>query len=159
MIDDTSYLLPFFNDKAVSGGGPALADADLAKIIIGAVLEFNPRQYILIDGLDECEKVEATQIARFFINQAERLDSEIKQGRMRVMFISQPMPELVRDELTQGDDPCIVLKPTDIAEDIRAYVKKRVPEFSAPRGTRNGFNLEDTDVAQIEGIICSRSEG
>ncbi|KAM0522524.1 hypothetical protein ACHAPE_002115 [Trichoderma viride] len=56
------------------------------------------------------------------------------------------------------EDGRIQLKSTDNAEDIRAYVKARIPEFSLPRGTRGGFNLSGADKDQILSIICGRSE-
>ena|SRR5690349_5663964 len=99
------------------------------------------------------------QTATFFMGQITRCDNEIKQGRLRVLFISQPIPELQKKKVMPEDDAYVELKSTDNADDIRTYVKKRIPDFLKQRATSSGFNLSEGDKAQIEGIICRRSEG
>lgn len=73
--------------------------------------------------------------------------------------MSQPMPALAEDKIMPEADACVELKSTDNADDIRAYVKKRIPDFSKKRATSSGFNLSEGDRGQIESIICRRSEG
>ncbi len=160
MVDADEYLIPFCVEKAASGGSTHLANAEIAQTLIETFFEYNSRQYIIIDGLDECETPEEiSQTVIFFTEQITKCDNEIKQGRMRVLFMSQPMPELAKDRIMPEDDACVGLKSTDNADDIRAYVKKRIPEFSEKLATNGGFNLSEADEAQIESIICRRSEG
>lgn len=159
MVDADENLLPLCVEKSASGGGTSLAYAETAQNLIEAFFEYNSRQYIIIDGLNECETLEMRQTAIFFMGQVTKCDNEIKQGRLRVLFMSQPIPELAKDKCMPEDDAYVELKLTDNADDIRAYVKKRIPDFSEPRATRSGFNLSEGDRAQIESIICRRSEG
>ncbi|KAI1422036.1 hypothetical protein F5Y12DRAFT_800163 [Xylaria sp. FL1777] len=156
MVDADEDLLPLCVEKATSGGSTNLASAETAQNLIEAFFEFNTRQYIIVDGLDECETLEMRQAAIFFMEQVTKCDNEIKQGRLRVLFMSQPMPELAK--FMPQDDACVELKSTDNADDIRAYVVERLPEFSEPRATRSGFNLSEGDSEQIQSIICRRSE-
>ncbi|RYO92418.1 hypothetical protein DL766_000388 [Monosporascus sp. MC13-8B] len=158
MVDADEDLLPLCVEGAASGGGTNLANAETAQNLIEAFFEYNSRQYIIIDGLDECELSEMRQAAAFFMGHVTKCDNEIKQGQLRVLFMSQPMPELARDNFMPQDDACVELKSTDNADDIRAYVKKRIPDFSEPRATSSGFNLSEGDREQIESIICRRSE-
>lgn len=158
MVDMNDDIIPFCADKARSAEGTNLASAEIAQNLIETFLEYNPRQYIVLDGLDECETTEEIrQTVAFFMQQATKCDS-IKQGKMRVLFMSQPLPDLVKDVMPQ-DDACVELKPIDNAYDIRAYVKERIPEFSSKSATISGFNLSEVDMGQMESIICRRSEG
>ncbi len=158
MVDADEDLLPLCTEKVASSTN--LASADVAQTLIEAFFEYNLRQYIIIDGLDECETLEEIrQTAEFFMQQTTKCDNEIKQGRLRVLFMSQPIPELSEGKIMPDDAACVELKSTDNADDIRAYVKKRIPDFSEKRATGSGFNLSEGDKGQIESIICRRSEG
>ena len=160
MVDADEDLLPLCTEKAASSGSTNLANPEIAQTLIEAFFEFNPRQYIIIDGLDECESPdEIRQTADFFMRQVTKCDNEIKQGRLRVLFMSQLIPELFKDKIMPEDDACVELKSTDNADDIRAYVRKRIPDFSQERATASGFNLSDGEKEQIERIICRQSEG
>lgn len=160
MVDADDDLLPLCVEKAASSGSTNLENAEIAQTLIETFFEYNSRQYIIIDGLDECETLEEIrQTVIFFMGQVTKCDNEIKQGRLRVLFMSQPMPELAKAKIMPEDDACVELKSTDNADDIRDYVKKRIPDFSEKRATSSGFNLSEGDRGQIESIICRRSEG
>ncbi|UKZ54067.1 hypothetical protein TrVGV298_007872 [Trichoderma virens] len=155
MVESTEYLLPLCKENIDSSGN--LTDIPTAEALLKAFFEYNTRQYIVIDGIDECEMVEMRKIASFFMEQVEKCDN-IKQGRLRVLFMSQSIPDLTKAKIMPEDDACVQLKATDNAEDIRSYVKKRIPDFSEGRATSSGFNLSESDKEEIESIICRRSE-
>ncbi|KAK1249395.1 hypothetical protein MKX07_002911, partial [Trichoderma sp. CBMAI-0711] len=150
MVDSNEDLLPYCLDKAESSGNPSLADTETAQSLIEAFFEYNTRQYVIIDGIDECEATEARRVAKFFMEQVTKCDNDIKQGRLRLLFMSQPNPDLARAKVMPEDGACVPLKGTDNAEDIRSYVKKRIVDFSEARATRSGFNLSENDKDQIE---------
>ncbi|KAK4085083.1 uncharacterized protein Triagg1_73 [Trichoderma aggressivum f. europaeum] len=155
MVEVTEYLLPLCKENIDSSG--ILTDVATAEALIKAFFEYNTRQYIVIDGIDECEIIETRRAAKFFMEQVTYCDN-IKQGRLRVLFMSQQIPELAKTDIMPEGDACVELKATDNAEDIRTYVKKRIPDFSKERETESGFNLSESDKQQIESIICRRSE-
>lgn len=157
MVHGDDYILPFCDEKISHEGIENLANAEMAQTLVEAFIEYNPRQYIIIDGLDECDPVEIRRTADFFMKQVSRCDNNIKQGQLRVLFISQPMPDLYQH--MPEDDASIPLKATDNADDIRAYVKARILQFSELGDSRGGFNLSEVDKAQIENIICQQSAG
>lgn len=160
MVDSNEYLIPYCADRAESGGSTTLAHVQVAQALIEAFFEYNSRQYVVIDGLNECEtSKEMREIATFFMRQVSKCDTDFKQGQLRLLFMSQMIPEIEKDHIMPEEDGRIQLKSTDNAEDIRAYVKERIPEFSLPRSTRGGFNLSGADKDQILSIICGRSEG
>jgi hypothetical protein len=160
MVETNEYLIPYCADKVESGGSTTLANVEVAETLIDAFFEYNTRQYVVIDGLDECEtSEEMRKIANFFIKQVSKCDNDIKQGQLRVLFMSLMIPELEKDHIMPEEDGRIQLKPTDNAEDIRAYVTARIPEISSPGSTGSGFNLSEADEEQIISIICGRSAG
>jgi hypothetical protein len=160
MVDADEDLLPLCAEKAASSGNANLSNPEIAETLIETFFEYNSRQYIIIDGLDECETPkEMSQTAGFFMRQVAKCDNEIKQGRLRVLFMSQLIPELSEEKSMPEDAACVELKSTDNAGDIRDYVEKRIPDFSEKRATGSGFNLSDGDKRQIVNTICRRSEG
>ncbi|CAH0027137.1 unnamed protein product [Clonostachys rhizophaga] len=157
MIYADEYILPLCDDRRHQGVEDNLSNAETAQTLIEAFIEHAPRQYIIIDGLDECEPNEARQTAHFFMQQVSKCDNDVKLGQLRVLFTSQTMPELSK-QMPEGD-ASITLKLDDNAEDIRTYVQKRMVEFSASNEFSRGFNLSDADKQQMESIVCHQSQG
>lgn len=150
MVTDNEDLLPLCFEKSDSGY-TGLADIAIAKGLIEAFVEYNPRQYIILDGLDECEELEVKQITEFFRGQVAKCDAESDRGQLRVLFVSRHSDDLVK-HMPEGN-ACIKLRAIDNAEDIKNYVRKRIS------GSAEQFNLSKSDEAQIENTICRRSEG
>lgn len=157
MIYADEYILPLCDDRMHQGVEDNLSNAETAQTLIEAFIEHAPRQYIIIDGLDECEPNEARQTAHFFMQQVSKCDNDVKLGQLRVLFTSQAMPELSK-QMPEGD-ASITLKLDDNAEDIRTYVQKRMVEFSVSNEFSRGFNLSDADKQQMESIVCHQSQG
>lgn len=156
MVESTGYLLPLCEEYTDSSGN--LTEVETAEALIKVFFEYNTRQYIIIDGIDECEMIEARKAAKFFMERVTICDN-INQGRLRVLFMSQQIPELAKADIMPEDDACVELNATDNAEDIRNYVKKRILDFSKISATNSGFHLSEGDKQQIESIICRRSGG
>ena len=157
MVDSGDYMLPLCHDRISHEGIENLASAEVAQTLVETFIDYNPRQYIIIDGLDECETPDIRQTADFFLRQVAKCDNNIKQGQLRVLFMSQRMPEM--SKYMPQDDASIALKATDNADDIRSYVKAKILEFSESGDSHGGFNLSEVDKAQIENIICYQSQG
>ncbi|KAM5366412.1 hypothetical protein ACJZ2D_010522 [Fusarium nematophilum] len=154
MVEQDDYVLPLCDDKRINGGGDTLANVQTTQNLIEAFAEYNERQYIIIDGLNECEDTEIRQTAGFFMELVAKHDKQ-SQGKLRVMFLSQPLPDMKK--YLPEDKACITLKSTDNAEDIRTFVKKRLLKFSQSDGTHAHFNLSQPDKDQIESAICRQS--
>ncbi|KAF4951750.1 hypothetical protein FSARC_12821 [Fusarium sarcochroum] len=155
MVDLDDYILPLCHDKKTNGG-VNLLDVAVVQKLIETFVEHSPRQYIIIDGIDECERTEIQQTARFFKDLVSRCDTQIKVGHLRVLFIGRETSE-TRKFLSGDDCISIPLKPEDNHDDIRAFVRKKIPEFRAESGT--SFSLSEADEADLERIICHQSQG
>lgn len=160
MVDQDDYIVPYCAEKVGHVGNNRLANAEIAEGLIETFVDYSPRQYIIIDGLDECANTEIRLTSQFFMGQIERCDNDNdlnNQGHLRVLFMSQSMPEL-EAYMPQGDAK-IVLRIEDNAESIRAFVEKRLEEFNQTNENHESFNLSPADLQQITSIICSRSKG
>lgn len=159
MVESNHDLLPLCVEKTSSAGSTILSSPEVARSLVASFFEYNPRQYVVIDGLDECAIAAVRQITEFLGDRVQYCDSAVKQGQLRLVYISQPLDELLNEGLLPEDDACVQLRSGDNADDIRAYVQKRIPDFSKQRAAINGFNLSESDQEQIKRIICVRSEG
>ncbi|SPO04663.1 uncharacterized protein DNG_07348 [Cephalotrichum gorgonifer] len=126
------HVLALCEDKVTYAGGDSLGNAETAQILIEAFVDYNCRQYIVIDGLDECEVAQARQTAEFFKSLVRRHNREVSgqisggdggtnRGRLRVMYTSQAITEL--DNCMPVAKANIKLKAIDNDEDIREYEK------------------------------------
>lgn len=157
MVESDDYILPLCHHEKTNSGGTNLLEAAVAQKLIKTFIEYNPRQYIVIDGLDECESAEIFQTARFFKELVSVYDTQVQLGHLRVMFIGSETSDARR---YIPDDEClsVPLKPEDNHDDIRAFVQEKLPLFSVSRHTR-GFSLSDADKVDVEDHICKQSEG
>ncbi|RYC95704.1 hypothetical protein BFJ63_vAg1517 [Fusarium oxysporum f. sp. narcissi] len=138
MVEAEDYMIPLCYQEKVTSGGSNLIDAKLAQKLIKAFIEFSVRQYIVIDGVDECDGAEIQQTAKFFKDLVSTYDTQIRLGHLRVLFIGRETPE-------------------DNHDDIRVFVQKKLPEFSkSSHGI--GFSLSEADKLDVERIICHQSQ-
>lgn len=154
-------ILPLCDDKRTTSGGSTLTNPEAAAQLIEVFFEYNSRQYVVVDGLDECQaptegvSAEIQQTVQFLNQQVLRCD-ELSQGQLRVLFVSQSTPD-VRKAMTKiGIGPNageVILDPRDNLEDIRRWVKKTV------NGERQKFNLRDREKVVIEDHVTAQSEG
>ncbi|KAF4990997.1 hypothetical protein FGRMN_8118 [Fusarium graminum] len=155
MVESEDYILPLCNQEKVTSGGVNLTDVRVAQKLIKTYIEYCPRQYIVIDGLDECESTEINQIALFFKDLVSRYDTSIRSGHLRVMFIGRETSD-TRRYILEDDYINIELRETDNHDDIRQFVRNKLPLFYRSNTTR-GFSLSDADKTDIERIICDQS--
>ncbi|KAG4260309.1 hypothetical protein FPRO03_02132 [Fusarium proliferatum] len=155
MVEAEDYIIPYCYQEKVSSGGSTLIDAKLAQKLIKTFIEFSVRHYIVIDGVDECHGAEIQQTAKFFKDLVSAYDTQIRLGHLRILFIGR---ETSDTKHIPGDD-CIsiALRPEDNHDDIRAFMQKKLPEFSKS-SHRVGFSLSEADKSDVERIICHQSQ-
>ncbi|KAG4273766.1 hypothetical protein FPRO04_01407 [Fusarium proliferatum] len=156
MVEAEDYIIPYCYQEKVSSGGSTLIDAKLAQKLIKTFIEFSVRHYIVIDGVDECHGAEIDQTTKFFKNLVSAYDTQIRLGHLRVLLIGRETSDTKK--YVPGDD-CIsiALRPEDNHDDIRAFVQKKLPEFSKSSHSI-GFSLSEADKLDVERIICRQSQ-
>ncbi|RBR03772.1 uncharacterized protein FIESC28_11694 [Fusarium coffeatum] len=156
MVESDDYILPLCHQEKTNTGGTNLVEAAVAQKLIKTFIEYNPRQYIVIDGLDECESAEIYQTARFFKELVSVYDTQVQLGHLRVMFLGRETSD-ARKYIPDDECLSVPLKPEDNHDDIRDFVQKQLPLFSASEHGR-GFSLSDADKEDVENLICNQSQ-
>jgi hypothetical protein len=142
-------LVPFCHDKYSTSGELTLTSANLAKQLLDLFCQRIPKQYIIIDGLDECDIVERKLVMSFFNSLIDRFEKK-NPGKLRILFVSQDEDD-IRKSLTTAS--CLPLNPTDNAKDIKTFVHKWMVPI------REKFELDEKSINYIEELTCFRANG
>ncbi|KAK1989121.1 hypothetical protein LZ30DRAFT_744577 [Colletotrichum cereale] len=160
--NNNAAILPLCADKILNSGGSSLSSPEAAVSLLEAFFDINPRQYLVVDGLDECAApTEVQQTVAFLAAQVARCD-DVGQGSLRVLLMSQASAD-VRRAMAKHGVPGeagreVELDARDNARDIRAYVRKRLAPDELLKVDRV-FNLSDDNVRDIEDQVTAQSEG
>ncbi|KAH7255325.1 uncharacterized protein BKA55DRAFT_688340 [Fusarium redolens] len=156
MVEVEDYIIPLCYQEKATSGGSNLIDSELAQKLIKTFIEFSVRHYIVIDGVDECDGAEIQQTAKFFKDLVSTYDTQIRMGHLRVLFMGRETSD-TKKHIPGDDCISIALRPEDNHDDIRAFVQKRLPDFSkSSHGI--GFSLSEADKSDVERIICHQSQ-
>ncbi|KAI8290726.1 hypothetical protein K4K60_004578 [Colletotrichum sp. SAR11_57] len=149
-------ILPLCEDKITTSGGSTLTNPDVATSLIEVFFENTSRQYVVIDGLEECKTTEITQTINFFTKTVAACE-ELNQGQLRVMFMSQSNKDIRKCMEKNGLSPNsgeVELDAKENAEDIRRYVRSKLTSADGDK-----FNLFEREKQDIEDKIAFMSEG
>lgn len=132
----TSYLHDFCCTRDHSSVSAKVEE--LAEV----VLDSQKTTLIVLDGLDECEIVEAQKIMSWFFSR-QRSTMSTEHGNLRLMCIGQRTETLLR--MLSGASK-ICLENSEHQEDVREFVEQQA------RCIRNEFEIR----AEVEAEIVSR---
>ncbi|EFQ35377.1 uncharacterized protein GLRG_10521 [Colletotrichum graminicola M1.001] len=162
-VNNNAAILPLCADKIANSGGSSLSSPEAVLPLLEAFFDINPRQYLVVDGLDECDATTEVQQAVGFLTAQVGRCEDVSQGSLRVLFTSQATAD-VRRVMAKHGVPGEAGREVELdarrdnAQDIRAYVRKRLaPEELSKAG--RPFNLSDDNVQDIEDQVTAQSEG
>jgi hypothetical protein len=142
-------LVPYCHDRYLSSGELTLTSEGLAKKLLELFCQWIPKQYIVIDGLDECDMVERKSVLSFFTEMVDRCDA-YEPGKLRVLFVSQDYNDIKKALPTAA---VMSLEPTDNENDIKIYVNdwaKKIQRKHEP---------ENHDIEYIKNSTRTRAQG
>lgn len=148
LAQDASLLLLLEQQMSISSGQAVLSSRELAKELLTTSLQ-SRKTYIILDGIDECERDHRKEVCGWFRSLADSLPAA-KQDEMRCLFISQD-DGFARKDLSML--PTLSMTADQNREDISAYAhhwQGRIEERFGPLGNR-GLALAD--------IVPVRSQG
>lgn len=147
-IQKQPAMIPVCYNKMSESGFGNLNNPDIAKQLLSLYFESTPRQFIVIDGLDECELPEIKQVLQFFVQAVAKCDG-YDPGKLRVVLTSFFLHEMKK----QLDSANILeIKEKDNADDIEAYVKAEVRSLDR-------YNLEPQVKKDIIDSTCRNTHG
>ena len=149
LLNKCRELIPYCYDKYSSSGEVNLTSTALAEQILKLFFEKIPKHFIIVDGLDECNQPQRKLLLTFFNSMVERCD-EREPGKLRVLFVSQNFPDIVKALPTAT---IVNLTQEDNKSDIKAYVK------SWTKKIKDRYDLTAKQAEFIEETTMIRSQG
>ena len=149
LIFQNRSMLPYCYEKTLAKGELTLTSAVTAQNLLELFLECSPRQYIVIDGLDECNAIERKLVLSFFNDIIRKYDSK-DPGKIRVLFVSQDEDD-IKNALKSA--AWISLAPGNIEHDLRIFTRKWSDEIGQK------FDLDTQEVNHIAELTCYRADG
>ena len=143
-------LLPYLYDKTSSSAESYMTLRADAEELLETALQSLDKVYIIIDGLDECEKGEKIRILGWFRNFALKVYEDNPES-IRLLIVSQDEGDL-RKHLSRV--PTLHLTDEDNAKDIESYA------VSWCKRIQLKFDIkEEEKCAGIVADVTSRAKG
>lgn len=149
LLNRCRELIPYCYEKCLFSGELNLTSLALAEQLLKLFFEKIPKQFIIIDGLDECNPAQRKLVLLFFTSMVDKCD-EREPGKLRVLFVSQDFPDIGK-ALQTAD--VMKLTPDDNKNDIKAYV------YDWSKKIRSKYHLNDEQIEFIQESTLIRSQG
>ncbi|KAI0376441.1 hypothetical protein F5Y04DRAFT_210207 [Hypomontagnella monticulosa] len=148
LLVQNSHLLQLLYEKASMCGEIELTSKVTAKDLLRTSLNSCGVVYIILDGLDECDREQRREITAWFRSVIDELPPK-DIGTIRCLFVSQD-DGVGRKEMDHI--PSIKIMPSDNKGDIRAFANVWHKRMEDKFGTLQGN-------AHITNIILARAQG
>jgi hypothetical protein len=142
-------MLPFCYERMRTSGEATLNSLESAKRLFEVFCEKLPKQYVIIDGLDECVREEINTLLTFMDRVVGRYDS-VEPGRLRLLIVSQHLTDIQK---RLSNPEVLDIQPAHTASDIRNFVKHQLA------GVSETFDIDICDVDEIVQKTCMRAAG
>jgi hypothetical protein len=149
LIFQNRLLLPHCHEKTLAKGELTLTSAVTAQNLLELFFDCSSRQYVIIDGLDECSAIERKLVLAFFNSIIRKYDSK-DPGKFRIVFVSQDEDD-IKSALKSA--AWISLAPGNVEHDLQIFTGK----WSDDIGQK--FHLDTQQVNHIAELTCYRAEG
>ena len=148
LLNHHGELLPYCFEKQ-SRSEAILNDYNVTKSLIELFCDVDMNQFIIIDGLDECDTTERKIITQFLDSIVDKCDT-YKPGKIRVLLLSHDLPDMRKYMQSSG---VVNLRREDTDRDIHTLISIHGEQL------KTKFDLTDDDIRCIESLICARSSG
>ena len=148
MAQHNDDLIAYCSDK--SNEGP-LGQISVVKQLLEAFCEYDANQFVVVDGLDECEKGER-KIIDFWKSMVDKAEAQ-KPGKLRVFLVSQDKPDIDASLKSSAHASRVCVHPAYTDKDIETYVLQKSPLI------QRHFQLGPDKNRFLENVICKRAEG
>ncbi|KAH4106786.1 hypothetical protein HBI82_035170 [Parastagonospora nodorum] len=149
LLSQDDALLSYLHDRASKSGQTILSTPSIAKDLLETSICNSDKLYVVIDGLDECERDERRQIVAFF----EDIHASLPQDEadsLRCLFLSQD-DNIARKDFAKVSS--LKITEAHTRKDIQAYALPRSKEIQAK------FGLTPDRQYDIYQMIVNKAEG
>lgn len=150
MVRHDEALVPYCYDEMNTSRDSTLVTEELAKKVLKVFCERILKQYIIIDGLDECTPAERQNLVRILTGIVKTCDEKSHLGKPRLLIISQNLGDIERslDEANSME-----FRREDNRLDIKQFVHKRAEEL------KDRFDLKVELADQIKEFTLEFAHG
>jgi hypothetical protein len=154
-------MLPPCYTRRTSSGEPSLRSLTQAKKLLEDFCSTIPKLFIIIDGLDECERVERGQALDTLTEVVGQCDMA-NPGQVRILLVSQDYPDIRRvlhsSAVTRIAPKILPISDTDNESDIKAYTRMwvdRIASRFSPFTDDMSEYLRNLTVANAKGMVMA----
>lgn len=158
LLDQHSQLLPHCHTRRTKSGEPSLRSFTVAKKLLEDFCIDIPKQFIVIDGLDEYEAAERKQVLEFFVQLVKQCDED-EPGKLRILIVSQDYADIKRaihsSTIPRIAPKIISLSSSDNKDDIHTFVKAWVDKIKRKHSLSDeqGDYLLKLTVVKADGMF------
>ena len=156
LLDHHPDMLAPCYTKRSNSGEPSLRSLSQARRLLEDFCSVIPKLFIIIDGVDECEKAERSQTIDVLMGLIGKCDVT-EPGKLSVLVVSQNYGDIrkrLQSSATTGVVPEILeINHTDNEGDIRAYAEVWVKRIA----TRFDFTPDISEY--LENLTVERAKG
>ncbi|KAK7598537.1 hypothetical protein V3481_000161 [Fusarium oxysporum f. sp. vasinfectum] len=149
LLNQDKSLLLYLHRKHCDSNEAILSSIPLVQEMLNFLFSSCKSAYIIIDGLDECEREERKVITQWFRHLVESLP-ENEPDRLRCLFVSQDDRIGVKD--LQGLAK-ITIEPQDNKQDVLAYSRVQAEEL------RRKFEFSEEESSRIAVAVADSVKG
>ncbi|KAK8015049.1 hypothetical protein PG990_008345 [Apiospora arundinis] len=144
LLKHKDSLIPYFYEKFSSSPDPVIGSNATIESLLDVALKNCADAYIIIDGIDECDREQRHKITHWFRELVENLEQP-RQDRVRCLFVSQDDGVARRD--FKGLQT-IKVERNDNRADIHAFCKISADEIQVETGIPD--ELKDKVALTVE---------
>jgi hypothetical protein len=146
-------LLPYMFERAASSGHTVLQSLDLTEHLLEIALKSLEKVYVIIDGLDECDRKEKKKTILWFRAMIDNL-AGTDPDNLRCLFFSQDDGEI--GKLLEAKALVIKITAQDTREDVEKYILTQSQKIQVMFQSLEG---NDALQEQIFSIVSERTKG
>ncbi|KAF8459959.1 hypothetical protein BDZ91DRAFT_766642 [Kalaharituber pfeilii] len=146
LIKHNEGIISLLWEKMADSGEITLKASNLLVELLEVAMKDSKTSYVIIDGLDECEKTERRKIISTLQSISEAINQQVP-GTIRLLFISTNEPDIRR---RLSSIVKIQLKPND--DDIRQYTTIWTAKI------QKRFRLSDAETDNIIAKVLERAQ-
>ncbi|PYH29359.1 uncharacterized protein BO87DRAFT_430645 [Aspergillus neoniger CBS 115656] len=143
-------LLPYVYEEMCRKGKQSFSSEKLAKELLDVMIKNTGYTCIILDGVDECGKVERKKILEWILQIIDHQRNPQSSDSIICAIVSQ------KDSITSKalrHIPSLEITSKDTRDDIFAYVSSRCSDI------QNKFQLDDEDTKAIVELVMGKAGG
>ncbi|KAF1946974.1 C2H2 domain-containing protein [Clathrospora elynae] len=137
LLDQFPQMLPPCYTRRTLSGEPSLRSITQARKLLEDFCSTIPKLFIIVDGVDECERAERIQALNILTDIAGQCDTDVP-GKLRILFVSQDYPDIRRalhsSAVARTAPKILQLSDADNESDIHTYTRLWVDRIALKFG-------------------------